>query len=66
MTETEEEPTKKELIEKAKEQLEKGDSPTNFRGEINFTKATALILLALYEQNEEIIRQNEIIIQYPK
>jgi orotate phosphoribosyltransferase-like protein len=58
--------TVKELVERAKEQLEKGDSPTNFRGEINFTKATVFMLMALCQQNKEMIAQNEIIIKYMK
>lgn len=65
MTGTEEELIEvKELVEKAKEQLKEGESVTNFRPEANFTKATVLMLMALCQQNEEMIAQNEIIIKY--
>ena len=54
---------KEAVVKQAINQIKKGDGEL-FVAPINgYTKATALTLLALYHQNEEIIAQNKTMIQ---
>ena len=61
------EDSKEELMEKALSLVDEGksDSHENWHYKsAKYNEAIALMLLALYRQNEEIIAQNELILKY--